>query len=76
MSNAENYEQINRQAAARWSAITKNKKPFVAVIDGDVVDSSNDFNTLAVTASSLKSLRGHGAQMNIFDTESGTPVSQ
>lgn len=39
---------------------------FVAVVDGDVVDSSDDFNALATNASGLASLRGRGAELSIF----------
>ena len=62
----------NQKAFNKWVEISDyDHHSFVAFIDGDPVVSGNNFVSVAINASALASLRGKGAQMDIYDAKTG-----
>ena len=61
----------NQKAFNAWLKTPQADKPqFVAFVDGDVVEKGNNFPNVAINASQLKTQRGTGAQLDIFDSQS------
>ena len=67
---------LNKEAFAKYMAIPGKKKRFVAFIDGDIVEKWDDFNFVSLTASGLRSQRGPGTQMDVFNTETGSSLHE
>lgn len=69
--SAENEPTGNQKSFQSWLKLTNDDRPqFATFIDGDLVESANNFSVLAINASLFKSQRGKGAQMDIFDSKS------
>jgi len=69
----EKYSEIY----GRWLANQAGGKPrFIAFVDGDPVEQGDDYNLVAVNAIELRSQRGSGAELVIFDSDSGNPIPQ
>lgn len=65
----------NQKALESWLSLTESERPrFVAFVDGDLVEEGDNFQVLAINASQFKTLRGTGAQMDIYDTHSKEKV--
>lgn len=61
----------NQKAFQSWLNITESERPqFVAFVDGDLVEEGDNFQVLAINASQFKTLRGTGAQMDVYDARS------
>lgn len=62
---------LNKEAFAKYLSVAEKKHRYIAIIDGDIVESGNDFNLVSINATSLRTQRGPGTQMDVFDTETG-----
>lgn len=65
----------NEAVWASWKDRLPADISFFAFIDGDPVESGNDFRLVMTNASGLLSQRGKGAQLAIFDRESGSKIN-
>ena len=66
----ENPISDNQKAFNKWVELAKeDDATFVAFVDGDLVESGNNFQIVATNASTLASLRGKGAQLDIYDAK-------
>lgn len=66
----ENPISDNQKAFNKWVEVSdKESHRFVAFVDGDPVDSGNNFASVATNASTIASLRGKDAELDIYDAQ-------
>lgn len=73
---AENPISDNQKAFNKWVEVSNGETHrFVAFVDGDPVESGNDFQIVATNASTLASLRGKDANLDIYDVQTQVVTS-
>ncbi len=71
--NGGSEKDVNKEAFSKMKALPDAPtEGFVGFVDGDLVDQGKDYTTVALNTSDLRSLRGSGATMGVYDTKSGT----